>query len=929
MKILNANCRLLAVLLLLVLEACTDYASKMEDDFEEWKAAQAQSSEGEVVVSSSSITPKSRSNETDVSSSSVPEGYVDPSTVVTGSVTDERDGQTYKTVTIGTQTWMAQNLNYETANSACYNDEASNCTKYGRLYTWAAAMDSSGTWSTNGKGCGYEKECSPTYPVRGVCPDGWHLPTSTEFSVLEQAVGGQSTAGKMLKSTSGWYNSGYGTDAYSFAALPGFDAYIATFWSSTERDSRDAIRMDLLAQSDETILTQYHRNSFYSVRCVKDENSSSITPQSSSSATSVSSSSVKSSSSAPSSSSEIKLETLTDERDGQTYKIVTIGSQTWMAENLNYETDNSYCYNDSPSNCTKYGRLYTWNAAKMACPSGWHLPALAEFDTLYVAVGGKSSAGAALKSVSGWIVDDECKGSEKCVSDYEDAYLFTVLPAGVRRNGTYGGEGGDARFWTSSEYSSDDAFLTYMESYYNEANDYYDSKDAGYSLRCIKGEVAIAKSSSSVSPQSNLSSSSKEVSSSSEIVKSSSSGKASWAYLNPAISYGEMTDDRDGQVYKTVVIGEQTWMAENLNLETANSYCYNDSTKYCDKYGRLYTWADALEACPADWHLPDSTESEKLLSTVGGEYVAGTNLKSISDWVENGNGGVDTYGFSAIPAGYKSKEGEYGGLSEYANFWLSAEYSSEKGRLMFFYYGGRGGMIGYNYKNELYSIRCLKNETPKSSSSISSSSSKASWAYLNPSYSYGEMTDDRDGQVYKTVEIGEQTWMAENLNYAYLSLESDSDSLSFCYDNDPLNCSKYGRLYRWSAAMDSAGMFSTTGKGCGYSVCLPTGNVRGVCPEGWHLPSKNEIFNSDYSNPIYWQDSISSWYMSGLTIPASGYMGQIGGFDYKNKYAGLWTSSEVASDGYAFSLFLRYDDSFTRKDGDNKNNGYSVRCVKD
>ena len=191
------------------------------------------------------------------------------------------------------------------------------------------------------------------------------------------------------------------------------------------------------------------------------------------------------------------------------------------------------------------------------------------------------------------------------------------------------------------------------------------------------------------------------------------------------------------------------------------------------------------------------------------------------------------------------------------------------------------------------------------------------------------MVDDRDGQIYKTVEIGEQTWMAENLNYAYLSLESDSDSLSFCYDNDPLNCSKYGRLYRWSAAMDSAGMFSTTGKGCGYSVCLPTGNVRGVCPEGWHLPSKNEIFNSDYSNPIYWQDSISSWYMSGLTIPASGYMGQIGGFDYKNKYAGLWTSSEVASDGYAFSLFLRYDDSFTRKDGDNKNNGYSVRCLKD
>ena len=139
--------------------------------------------------SSSSVTPQSSDSETSVS---------------TGTMTDSRDGQTYKTVTIGTQTWMAQNLNYETANSYCNNNDASNCTKYGRLYTWAAAMDSAGTWSANGKGCGYNKTCSPTYPVRGVCPDGWHLPTQAEWNTLFTAVGGSSTAGKMLKSTSGW-----------------------------------------------------------------------------------------------------------------------------------------------------------------------------------------------------------------------------------------------------------------------------------------------------------------------------------------------------------------------------------------------------------------------------------------------------------------------------------------------------------------------------------------------------------------------------------------------------------------------------------------------------------------------------------------------------------------------------------------------------
>ena len=105
-------------------------------------------------------------------------------------MTDERDGQTYKTVTIGTQTWMAENLNYESVDSYCYNDSAKYCAKYGRLYTWAAAMDSVGEWSTNGRGCGYYGDCSPTYPVRGVCPKGWHLLTKAELEMLLETVGG-------------------------------------------------------------------------------------------------------------------------------------------------------------------------------------------------------------------------------------------------------------------------------------------------------------------------------------------------------------------------------------------------------------------------------------------------------------------------------------------------------------------------------------------------------------------------------------------------------------------------------------------------------------------------------------------------------------------------------------------------------------------
>lgn len=196
------------------------------------------------------------------------------------TMADSRDGQTYKTVTIGSQTWMAENLNLRTADSYCYSIDESYCAKYGRIYTWAAAMDSAGSWSANGDGCGYNKTCSPTYPVRGVCPVGWHLPTKAEFETLFTAVGGISNAGKMLKTTSGWEYSGNGTDDYSFSALPagfryrngnfGNVGYESHFWCSTEDDSESACYVYMSHLNDDAKLRNNFKNLGYSVRCVKD-----------------------------------------------------------------------------------------------------------------------------------------------------------------------------------------------------------------------------------------------------------------------------------------------------------------------------------------------------------------------------------------------------------------------------------------------------------------------------------------------------------------------------------------------------------------------------------------------------------------------------------------------------------------------------------
>ena len=194
-------------------------------------------------------------------------------------ITDSRDKQVYKTIKIGSQYWMAENLNYEISASYCYNDDAINCTRYGRLYTWAAAMDSAGTWTTNGKGCGNGSTCSPTYPVRGVCPSGWHLPSTTEWGTLIKVVGGTSTAGKVLKSTSGWFEDGNGTDTFGFSALPAgfredvgnFYDYSAFFWSSTGYTSNFARFIHLYYNHDYANQEDNLGKGFgFSVRCLQD-----------------------------------------------------------------------------------------------------------------------------------------------------------------------------------------------------------------------------------------------------------------------------------------------------------------------------------------------------------------------------------------------------------------------------------------------------------------------------------------------------------------------------------------------------------------------------------------------------------------------------------------------------------------------------------
>ncbi len=646
--------------------------------------------------------------------------------------------------------------------------------------------------------------------------------------------------------------------------------------------------------------------------------------------------------------SAIKEGSFTDSRDGKKYRMVTIGSQTWMAENLNFKTDSSFCYNDSAEYCSKYGRLYTWAAAVGVCPKGWHLPSQTEWGVLITAVGGSSVAGKKLKSMYGWTSS----------GNGTDAFAFSILPAGYRsNNGHCYNEDDLAGFWSSTEYSSNHAYDVNLNYGYDDVELNYSSKSKGLSVRCIRDDASeqSAKSSSSSVAKS---SSSVKVASSSSIIKSSSS---SVVVVNSAkVTLGSMTDSRDGQIYKTVKIGSQTWMAQNLNYETASSYCYRNDANNCAKYGRLYTWLAVTSACPTSWHLPSQTEWNTLITAVGGLSVAGKKLKSMSGWYDNGDG-TDSFSFSVLPAGYRDLDGIYSYEGYDARFWSSTEYNSS------YVYGSYAYRMSLNYNyddvslssnNKIFgfSIRCLMDDESEqsaksSSSAVAKSSSSEKIAYSSSILSssswssegtIGEMTDSRDAQTYKTVKIGSQTWMAQNLNFEIAN--------SYCYKDSLENCSKYGRLYLWAAAVGK------TEYACGYghACSLPSGDIQGVCPLGWHLPSKAEwetLFTAlggrlnDWGveltanvgsilKSIYgWASDEEGKYGNGTdaylfsALPA-GYKYDDGSYVRKGDFAHFWSSTEF-SKNEAYSMDLYFDDSSAYLYYYNKDFGYSVRCLKD
>jgi uncharacterized protein (TIGR02145 family) len=179
---------------------------------------------------------------------------------------------------------------------------------------------------------------------------------------------------------------------------------------------------------------------------------------------------------------------------------------------------------------------------------------------------------------------------------------------------------------------------------------------------------------------------------------------------------GTFSDSRDGKVYKTVKIGKQIWMAENLAYKMSTGcWAYNNDQTNVTTYGYLYSWESAKKACPTGWHLPSDAEWKQLTDYLGGNTIAGGKMKSSNLWSTPNNGATNESNFSALPGGTRGaindwtrKDCAYIGI--YGFWWSNSKESNNDNFIIRYRINSRDAQIDYNstQKDDGSSVRCIK-----------------------------------------------------------------------------------------------------------------------------------------------------------------------------------------------------------------------------
>lgn len=621
--------------------------------------------------------------------------YMNPN-IQYDSIYDSRSKHYYRTVKINDQTWMAENLNYKIPDSYCYDDREVNCNVYGRLYTWAAVIDSVllAKDETDPKECGYMKNCNLPHYVQGICPDGWRVPNQDDFNALRVYVGDFAEMGENLKAKSSWKDGGDGIDKYGFSALPGgyaekyensIDYRVLTvqarFWSSTQDQKTEAYQMRLYNDYESgDVLSDNIKNMAQSLRCIKTEPYAPLIDESEliwygGNKMNGEHSYLKK--------DFLDAKVRIDNASKQYIKFASNVSSGYATDKLISGCGGAVCGNvdevpdgtypevgftvATSADLEEWGGICVTYKGAGYCPNAGSCPVeiVLETDADYATtIGGDfyhatlDAEGSFKKKCFSWLDDFKQDGTGSAVK--LDAYLRKVKTIGFKFNKNL--EGLEFNIAAIGTYTAKkEAYDTYME-----------DKDHRTSA---------------------------------------------WEFLNPDLSYGTFSDERDNQVYKSIKIGDQTWMAENLNYDVEGSTCNGN----CNIYGRLYKPALAAtldnqnNLCPHGWRLPTEDdfsilihENHQLLGSPIDSSAA--FLKARRGWRETSSGadgnGTDLYGFSAIAANgaqetFMGKHINGDGTGYVYNVFMILTYQSVDASV------GHGGSISDGVG---YPIRCISDD---------------------------------------------------------------------------------------------------------------------------------------------------------------------------------------------------------------------------
>ena len=561
--------------------------------------------------------------------------------------------------------------------------------------------------------------------------------------------------------------------------------------------------------------------------------------------------------------------TITDKRDNQSYEVVQIGSQTWFAQNLNYDDGMGKCPADKDSLCEKYGRLYDANSIlrvihiddstqkdvfdklRSLCPEGWRVPNKSDWKTLidYVA-NAYDEVGKNLKASEGWykegkMIQDANNDLHFAVATGDNPYGFSAFPSGVCWTSSCD-VGADAYFWGIADTVLAKAMLTTMLVGYKlsfENDDFVENSDMNYSnnpraaIRCIQGEIT-----------------------------------------EPYVDRSSSVQLEDEDIEKDTT---------DLNLSSSM-----DASSSSDSL------ASALSSSNTVLSSSDSTISSSSVVALSSSMEARSSNSAASS--------------SSIAAG--SSDSVKSSSSGVVKSSSSVASSSS------------------------IAAKSSSSVAPSSSSNAKSSSSVASTAkydcslydcvttkYLNQDMlaagKYGEYLDVRDTQVYRTVTIGTQTWMAQSLKYVIVKKNS-SDT-----------CSSVGCEYKWAQVMDLDSSYNDQN-----AASLINRVHQGICPDSFHVPTNSEFQELyDYVKSAISKNSVTTELNSSYAWETKTGDDEFG-FSMAPMTPGgraaFWTASEV-SYYRSYRWFKDYEynsfsgEKFSNTISDEKFRLLQLRCLKD